>query len=224
MDVLKGRTTKLSLAVFLRDDYSGGRSIGKVNVSLKEGAEKPIKNPGSYYLFLNLPGDTYTVRVMSNHYFAEESGTIDIAELGPADPVVSITLKPDPSYPFPPGATLIRGMVYDSEGKSVSGARVSVLGIDTWNKTTEQGEFVLYSGELTEDKSITDGGKMFVEGDNDSKIVHLEVEYRGVTKTTELKVKEGKTTSVVIHSISESTRIHKNIESAQTKPLLPFRE
>ena len=198
MDFLECRTTKLSLAVFLRDDYSGGMPICEVNVSLKEGAENPIKNPGSYYLFLNLPGDAYTVRVMSNHYFAEESGTIDITELDPADPVVSITLKPDPSYPFPPGATLIRGMVYDSEGKSVSGARVSVLGIDTWNKTTEQGEFVLYSGALTEDEIIKEGGEMFVKGDNNSKIIHLEVEYSGVIKTTELQVKEGETTSVVI--------------------------
>ncbi len=198
MDVLECRTTKLSLAVFILDDYSGGMPICAVNVSLKDGAEKPIKNPGSYYLFLNLPGDTYTVRVMSDYYFAEESGTINIDELDPADPVVSITLKPDPSYPFPPGANLIRGMVYDSEGKSISGARVSVLGIDIWNKTTEQGEFVLYSGALTEDKIIKEGSKMFVKGDNNSKIVHLEVEYIGVTKTTELNVKEGETTSVII--------------------------
>ncbi len=198
MDVLERRTTKLSLAVFLMDDYSGGMPPCAVNVSLKEIEEKPIKNPGSYYLFLNLPGDTYTVRVRSDHYFAEESGTINIAELDPADPVVSITLKPDPSYPFPSGATLIRGMVYDSEGKSVSGARVSVLGIDIWNKTTEWGEFVLYSGDLTEDEIIKEDGKRFVKGNNDSKIIHLEVEYSGVTKTTELQVKEGETTSVII--------------------------
>jgi len=109
MDVLERRTTKLSLAVFLLDDYSGGMPIGEVNVSLKGIEEKPIKNPGSYYLFLNLPGDTYTVWVRSGHYFAGESGTIDIAELDPADPVVSITLKPDPSYPFPPGSNLDTG-------------------------------------------------------------------------------------------------------------------
>jgi len=89
-------------------------------------------------------------------------------------------------------------MVYDSEGKSVSGARVSVLGIDIWNKTTEWGEFVLYSGDLTEDKIIKEDGKRFVKGNNDSKIIHLEVEYSGVTKTTELQVKEGETTSVII--------------------------
>ncbi len=38
-------------------------------------------------------------------------------------------------------------------------------------------------------------GKRFVKGDED-KIIHLEVEYEGVTKTMGLEVGEGKTISV----------------------------
>jgi len=51
-------STKLSLAVFILDDYTGKNAIGRVNVSLKGQEEKPVKpvkNPSSYYLFLNLP-------------------------------------------------------------------------------------------------------------------------------------------------------------------------
>jgi len=113
----------------------------------------------------------------------------------PENLVIRMMLKPKPSYPFPPGATLIRGKVYDSAGEVVSDAKVKVKGKDVENKTTEEGEFVLYFEPLTEDEIITEGGKRFVKGDGD-KIIHLEVD--GVTEPIELEAEEGKTTSVII--------------------------
>ena len=193
MDFLERHTTKLAFAISPLDDYTKGKPIGGVDVSLKGRKEKPVKNISSYYLFLDLPDDSYTVQVRSDYYFDEELGTT--AELDPKNPVVNVTLKPKPSYPFPLGATLIRGKVYDSGGEAVSGAKVRVKEKGVENKTTEKGEFVLYFGPLIEDEIIEVDGKRFVKGDED-KIIHLEVEYEGVTKTLGLEVCEGKTISV----------------------------
>jgi hypothetical protein len=194
---LESRKMKLSFAVSLLDDYSKEKPIGQVNVSLKDRTEKPIKNPSSYYLFLELPDDTYTVQVRSDYYFDMDSETINPAELDPKNPIVNITLKPNPSYPFPPGATLIRGMVYDTAGEAVSGAQVRIQGRDIENKTTEKGEFVLHLKSLTEDEIIKEGGKRFVKGNGD-KIIHLEIEYDEIIKTIEAEAEEGKTTSVIV--------------------------
>lgn len=104
---LERHSTKLSLAVSLLDDYYKGKPIGRVDVSLKSRKEKPIKNLSSYYLFLDLPDDTYTVQVRSDYYFDED---LDIDLAGFKEPT-AINLKPKPSYPFSQGATLIRGAV-----------------------------------------------------------------------------------------------------------------
>jgi hypothetical protein len=183
---LERHSTKLSLAVSLLDDYSKGKPIGRVEVSLKGRKEKP----------LDLPDGSYTIRVRSDYYFDEDSDPITLSQLDPKNPIANITLKPKPSYPFPPGATLIRGKVYDSAGEAVSGAKVRVRGKDVENKTTEEGEFALYFGPLTEDEIIIDSGKRFVMGDSD-KTLHLEVEYDSVIETIEFEAEEGKTTSVM---------------------------
>ncbi len=107
MEFLERHSTKLSLAVSLLDDYSKGKPIGRVEVSLEGRKEKPVKNLSSYYLFLDLPDDAYTVQVGSDYYFDEE---LDIYLAGFKEPT-AINLKPKPSYPFSQGATLIRGAV-----------------------------------------------------------------------------------------------------------------
>lgn len=194
---LERRKTKLSFAVSLVDEYTKEKPIGGIEVSLKETGARAVKNPGSYYLFLNLPDGSYTVQVKSDYYFDEVVGGINPAELDPRSPVVPITLKPTPSYPFPSAATLIRGMVYDSAGKAASDAKITVVGKDVEGKTTERGEFMLYFGSLTEDDIIVEDGKRYVKGNAD-KIIHLEVEYEGITKLMDLEVEEGKTTTKTI--------------------------
>ena len=193
--LLKRHAAKLSFAVYLIDDYSGDAPIGRIDVRLKGRDEKPIKNPSSYYTFLDLPDDTYTVQVRSGYYYDVDSGDINPAELDPKSPVVDITLKPMPSYPFPPGATLIRGMARE-EGNALSGARVKIRDKDVEGETTEEGEFVLYFGDLTNDEIIKENGERFVKGDND-KIIHLEVEYGGKTREMDLEAPEGETTFVM---------------------------
>lgn len=104
---LERHSTKLSLAVSLLDDYSKREPIGGVDVSLEGRKEKGIRNLSFYYLFLDLPDDSYTVQVGSDFYFDEELD-IDLAGFGGP---TAINLKPKPSYPFSAGATLIRGAV-----------------------------------------------------------------------------------------------------------------
>lgn len=189
---LERHTAKLSFAVSLLDDYSKGTPIGHVEVCLKGRKEKPIKNLSSYYLFLNLPDDSYIVQARSEYYFDEDL-EVNTTGRDPKNPVI-IILKPKPSYPFPPGATLIRGVVYDSAEKAVPGAKVRVKGRDVESKTTEHGEFVLYFGPLTEDEILKEDGKRFIKGNGDK--ITLEVTYDGETKSGELEAEEGKTTSV----------------------------
>ena len=269
MEFLERHTTKLAFAVSPRDDYTKGKPIGRVDVSLKGRKEKPVKNLSSYYLFFDPLDGPYNIQVRSDYYFDADSETylfswenvpgddsdrllrflvddLDIdwaenAEIHKSDDgktirifkvensaeikideeqekailkisdggihdlkvkrvdgklklyklVVNITLKPKPSYPFPPAATLIRGNVYDSAGEAISGAKVRVSGKDVENETTEKGEFVLYFRPFTADEIIIDSGKRFIQGE-------LEVEYEGVIETIEFEAVEGEITSMMI--------------------------
>lgn len=114
----------------------------------------------------------------------------------PENLIIRIVLKPKPSYPFPSGATLIRGMVQDSDGNPVSEAKVEVAGKKVSNRTTVKGEFVLYFKALTEDDIIIEDSKKFVKGNGD-KTICLEATHDSKIGTAELKeVEEGKTTSL----------------------------
>jgi hypothetical protein len=57
------------------------------------------------------------------------------------------TLRPTPSYPFPPGATLVRGTVLAS-GKPLAGATVLRLGDASGTLSDADGEFVLFFDDV----------------------------------------------------------------------------
>ncbi len=163
-------TTKLSMAVFLVDDYTGKPPIGSLEVFLVNQEVKSFKNPSGYYLFLDLPGGQYQIRVEAEHYFAVNT-TVDIP--GP-DPVIEITLIPRPSYPFSAGTTLIRGVFQDTAANPVPEAMVKVLEKNISTITTQEGEFVFYFKGLTDDDVFEENGKWFIKG-NPGKILHLEI-------------------------------------------------
>jgi hypothetical protein len=193
-------TTRLSLAVSLVDDYTGKQPIGGVKVFLKEKEEdlkekeiKSVKNRSGYYLFLDLPEEEYRVQVEAEHYF-EEDIPVKLSDLDPLNPVVQIKLKPRPSYPFPSGTTLIRGMVSDTDKNPVAGAKVEVPEKNVINITTEKGEFVLYFKGLTDDNIKKEGGKRFVKV-NSNTTVSLEAAWNSKKGSSDLeKVEEGQTT------------------------------
>jgi hypothetical protein len=187
--------TKLSLAVLPIDDYTDKQPIGEIEFTLNE--KEAIKNPSGYYLFLDLPPGNYKLKAQSQYYLDwEEDKSLPV--LG--EPSITITLKPNPWYPFPEGATLIRGMVKDADGKPVSEAVVRIIGKEIENSTTEQGEFVIYFKKLKEQDIIKVNKKRYVKGDGDQKL-QLQVTYPNYnTKKVTVEAEEGKTTSVSITS------------------------
>jgi len=186
-------TTRVSFAVALTDEYTDGPPIDSNRVFIKEQEIRAIKNRSGYYVFLNLSEGEYKVQVESEYYFREEA-IVKPSNLEPLNPVVSVTLKPTPFYPFASGATLIRGMIQDSDGNSISGAELEVIGKEVNSKTTNKGEFVLFFKSLSEEDIIVEGGKKFVRGNGD-KTIHLKATYNSKTGTTDLEeLEEGKTT------------------------------
>lgn len=107
--------TSLSLALWLKDDFTQKKAIGPIDVFIKEGALKAIQNPSGYYIFTQNTLANYTVAIESDLYFPVEHVEKDLDEPNDRNPVI-IVMKPLPSYPFPADATLIRGMIHGPGG------------------------------------------------------------------------------------------------------------
>ncbi len=191
--LMEQHNTRLSLAVSLVDDYTDGRLTGSVELFLDE--KKALLNPSGYYLLLDVADGDYTLRVQTDYYSSQEQ---DVTLPLSGEPAIELTLKPTPAYPFPRGATLIRGIVQDNDEKPVPGATVEIEGKGIENKTTEKGEFVIYFKNLTEEDIIKIGGEIYVRG-NGNKRLKVKVthpDYRN--KTVQTEVEEGKTVSLYI--------------------------
>lgn len=174
------KTTNLSLAILLIDDFTRREPIGRINVELKDEDIEAIKNLSGYYLFTDLTGGNYTISIESDVYFSEEK-EVNIPHPDPKNPVVEIILKPVPAYPFPENATLVRGLV--SNTNPVVNADVKVLGKTIETKTDERGEFVLY-----------------FKGINKTESIAIEIKKDGDTKIVNTTAEEGKTISLGIIS------------------------
>lgn len=122
------RNARVSLAVALADDFDiGGAVIADgLRVFLKENPVSAVRNFSGYFVFTNLPDNDYTVCVTAKNYFTTEV-PVSLKLLDPAEPVVTIRLKPKPAYPFPTGATLARGVVCDGQGSRICGASVQAV-------------------------------------------------------------------------------------------------
>ena len=101
-----GLDTSLSLAVQLIDDFTKKPAIGKLSVLLDIADKNPVKNNGGFFTFLNTDTKNSTqILVRSNYYFSQDY-QIDWNAVGDIDPnnkqypLITITLKPLPSYPF----------------------------------------------------------------------------------------------------------------------------
>jgi hypothetical protein len=167
--------SKLSLAVWLKDGFTQKRPIGKLRVSIMENGKTAFGNLSGYHLFTDLPPGNYTISVSGDAYLSAEA-TVDTSVLDPRKPVMEITLSPNPAYPFPGNATLVRGVV--GNGDPVVGAEVTVAGKPEKTMTDQQGEFVLFfMGIKTE-------------------VITLQVKKGGGTETVSATIEEGMTVSV----------------------------
>lgn len=158
------RRIQLSLAVSLKDKYSGGAPQGKVDLFLDVN-QRPVLNPSGYYAFINLPEGSYNINALSENYLDEkievkiESDKYCLDDkCFFLDIPLEISLIPRPSYPFPPGETLVRGTLRDSKGP-VSGAQLEVnLHAKFSTGTDEKGEFVMFFGSLSEEDVTEEKG------------------------------------------------------------------
>lgn len=258
------RTTSVSLAVWLVDDYTKKEPTGNIKVTVKDRVLMVIKNLSGYHIFTDLGAGKYAVIVESDFYFPEEKivdtsrikiqdtslsfytvgpaagatstklkdvsklqredivefrkigikerrvitnikittkeifwtdglkydfNTSDSAVVALKNPVVEFTLKPEPCYPFPGNATLIRGLVTwaagTKRGLPVDNANVKVVGKNIGTITDKNGEFVLFfKGIKKEDIAIE------IRKDSAVKTINT------TSKGENITIEEGKTRSV----------------------------
>lgn len=170
-------TTHLSLSVWLIDEYTQMKPAGNIKVLIEEGNINAVKNLSGYYLFNDLIDGNYNLIIESDFYFPEET-LVAVPCPDPKNPVIEITLKPRPSYPFPNNATLVRGLL--SNAGPLADAAVKVIGKTIETITDERGEFILYfKGIKKED-------------------ITIEIKKNGDTKTVNATIEEGKTASLGI--------------------------
>jgi hypothetical protein len=171
------RITTLSLAVWVMDDFTKNKPAGNIKVMIKDGERKAFQNLSWYYLFTDLPAGNYTVAVEADLYFSEEV-MVAVPCPDPKNPVIEITLKPRPAYPFPNNATLVKGLL--SNAGPVTNAAVKVIGKTIETITDERGEFILYfKGIKKED-------------------IAIEIKKNGNTKSVNATIEECKTVSLGI--------------------------
>ncbi len=182
-------TKKLSLAIKLVDDFTKQAPIGKVSVNLVGEKRKIARNLSGYYLFLDLPVKEYSLQTRSDFYF-DETSTLTVTAIDPESTfeekttqiLKEIVLKPNPSYPFPNGATLIRGIVQDQKQNSLHSANVSIVEKSLLTSTTEKGEYVFCFSRLTGDDVIIKDGKRYLKPKPTSKTTILTI--RAVAKNS----------------------------------------
>ncbi|SDW54991.1 hypothetical protein [Paenibacillus sp. CF384] len=118
--------TRCSVVLLLRDAYTGLKPAPS-SVSLQvEGAHvtKPIVKTGDgLWVFTDLARDPAIITINSPIY-SKQVLTINLAELNPLDPLVTVALLPGRSYPLPPDATVLTGRLQSAAGKSLEGIAV----------------------------------------------------------------------------------------------------
>ncbi len=89
------------------------------------------------------------------------------------NPVVTVFLKPLPSYPFRDHATLLRGLLLESAENPVVDAIVKVAKLNMETKTDKRGEFVLYFHDTKNEE------------------ISIEIKKKGDTNSINISLKEG---------------------------------
>jgi hypothetical protein len=200
-------TLSLSLVISLKDNFTQELPVGKVTVTLKDEPYKAVKNPSGFYLFLKLPTKIYTVQIRSSYYFDQDQ-SVTFAPVDSKKPmnetltqiVKVIGLEPTPAYPFPNGATLLRGIVTNQDEKPVPvpNANVALVEKAIETSTTEKGEYVFYFPNLTNDDVIKKDGIRYLKPRKNSK---------NTTLTIQAENKGSAPQKVTVDGVEEGTSI-----------------
>lgn len=171
-DVIANR---LSLAIWLIDDFTKQAPLGYVSLVIADGDSRAVQNLSGYYTVNDLIAGIHAVHIDADRYFPVDMH-VDTGALDPKNPVVEVVLMPRSFYPFPANATLVRGIVANEV--PVPDALISVLGKTTVATTDEQGEFVLFFKNIKKED------------------ITIEIRKDGNLKTVSTTIEEGKTVSL----------------------------
>ncbi|CAB1062415.1 hypothetical protein D1BOALGB6SA_7192 [Olavius sp. associated proteobacterium Delta 1] len=223
----------LSLAIRLFDRCATGLTpFGGIDLSLKNSGRKVVRNPSGNFVYLNLDEGNYRVSIKSDYYLEKKFDVsipllsspsenqndkdVKIRRLDNAV-IASVDLLPDVNYPFPSGATLIRGEVIKKENgiiQPVSGAIVritdsSTTGTESRNTASGEtelefaanrsGQFVLYMNKFEKKKIIEINGKKLGGRKIDQKsVLRLWTILPVLSNAREVQIEYGKTTYTTI--------------------------
>lgn len=139
---LEARETALALAVRVVDTHTGTAPPVGLSVAIEDDARTPLRTGPGTYVFLGaaIEGDP-TVVVDGAARYRPFSESLTIPATGP--PAVEVALEPSTAYPFPRGATLVRGSARTTTGTPIAGATITVRDTDLGTTSEASGEFVL---------------------------------------------------------------------------------
>lgn len=205
----------LSLAVQLQDKSARlPAPAGRIEVMLKKFNRKAVRNPSGYHVFLGLEDGDYEVQIDSDYYLSktftvavpdpgvspdDEIAFVDLGEAALAE----VTLVPNVSYPFPSGATLVRGEVLESGGEPVPGALIDILddlgtpsALPVSFHASARGQFALFCNKVTKPLIMEISGKPY-EGSRSLRI-RAEHPQSGSTAEGTVVVEDFKTVYITI--------------------------
>jgi hypothetical protein len=219
----------LSLAIRLFDRCAADLTpFGGIDLSLKNSGRKVVRNPSGNFAYLNLEEGDYTVSIKSDYYLEKEISVpiplrflpsenqidkdVEIKTLNSAV-LASVNLLPDVNYPFPAGATLLRGEVIKKENgiiQPVSGAIVRITDKSTTDSesrntpsedteldsaTNRNGQFVLYMNKFEKKKIVEINGEKLRGRKIDQKsVLKLFTIHPMSSIAKEVQIEYGKTT------------------------------
>lgn len=156
----------LALAVRFVDAFTGRAPTGppsvQPRVSMADFEATPTAATGGYAVFRERPPTPPILVVDGRGRFLDDRVPVDPGTLADDPPVAEVRLTPTPAYAFPPGTTLVYGLVRDAGGAPAVGADVTVTGTAVETATTRTGEFVLYVADQPGWTVVDDAGTAFV--------------------------------------------------------------
>ncbi|MEX1030861.1 MAG: hypothetical protein WDZ91_12585 [Paenibacillaceae bacterium] len=121
---IEKQTTRCSLAIRFIDAYTGKAPIPSgFQLVIDHVIQKPIIKPDGFIIYTNLPEGEYICRIKSNYYLPL---TVNLF-VDNKEPMISISLQPNASYPFGHKATYLRVAIKDKDGQLLNGASISAV-------------------------------------------------------------------------------------------------
>lgn len=99
---------RMTLAVLLIDDFTNRVITDRQSWVQIDGEGTPLRKQGGYHVFLNLKSKRPVVKVKSFQYQPQEV-PVELSQLNPLQPLVTIRMQPSSRYRFLQGTTLIEG-------------------------------------------------------------------------------------------------------------------